>query len=446
MREGSIPFTRSTFSKVLGTSPNPETNSKQKKFREKLEIPISQEIILDMKRNNSIKIYPPTEKSPAYKIRYKHNGIRRSESRSTHEAAQERIKEIAAGIQNGFDSLVFLPKSTKEKIIASFNYLPEGTDLLQVVLEWAEAKKCLDKKVSLNEAAKFYNKYNTQNGNLTISALIDQFLVKRSKKWSDIHRRVTTNRLQRIKKSLGSILVRNLDEIKIDSFFRQFSKNAPKYRNHYKALFRQLVKYAAKIKAIPDAEPLELVLENEVECTSEPEIITPKQLDSYLKNAPEQVIPCIVLGSFAGLRPEEIQRLTWEDYLKHDSFLLIKAEVSKTSRMRKIPKKECLKDWMDKLSKGAPKKGKIVTISNVTKNRHLQSLKLEFGGPLKADAQGRDLFRHCYVSYRCEETVWDFELVSKETGHSVEQLQSSYLKLVDEGESKEWFSASLNED
>ena len=399
-----------------------------------------------MKRNNSIKIYPPTEKSPAYKIRYKHNGIRRSESRSTHEAAQERIKEIAAGIQNGFDSLVFLPKSTKEKIIASFNYLPEGTDLLQVVLEWAEAKKCLDKKVSLNEAAKFYNKYNTQNGNLTISALIDHFLVKRSKKWSDIHRRVTTNRLQRIKKSLGSILVRDLDDIKIDVFFEQFSTKTPKYQNHYKALFRQLVKYAAKIKAIPDAEPLELVLENEVECTAEPEIITPKQLDSYLKNAPEQVIPCIVLGSFAGLRPEEIQRLTWEDYLKHDSFLLIKAEVSKTSRMRKIPKKECLKDWMDKLSKGAPKKGKIVTISNVTKNRHLQSLKLEFGGPLKADAQGRDLFRHCYVSYRCEETVWDFELVSKETGHSVEQLQSSYLKLVDEGESKEWFSASLNED
>ncbi len=168
-----------------------------------------------MNSHNSIKIYSPTEKSPVYKIRYKHNGIRRSESRSTLEAAQERVKEIAVGIQNGFDSLILMPKSTKEKIIASFNYLPEGTDLLQVVLEWAEAKKCLDKKVSLNEAAKFYNKYNTQNGNLTISALIDHFLVKRSKKWSDIHRRVTTNRLQRIKKSLGSILVRDLDETKI---------------------------------------------------------------------------------------------------------------------------------------------------------------------------------------------------------------------------------------
>jgi integrase len=393
-----------------------------------------------MNTHNSIKIYPPTEKSPVYKIRYKHNGIRRSESRSTLEAAEKRVKEIAAGIRNGAGSLISLRQSTQEKIIAALNYLPEDTDLLQAVFEWAEAKKSLDEKVPLKDAVKFYNNFHTQNGNLTISALIDQLLIQRSKKWSDIHRRVTTNRLQRIKKSLGSIYVRDLDDIKIDVFFEQFSTKTPKYQNHYKALFRQLVKYAAKIKAIPDAEALELVLENEVECTAEPEIITPKQLDSYLKNAPEQVIPCIVLGSFAGLRPEEIQRLTWEDYFKHDSFLLIKAEVSKTSRMRKIPKKECLKDWMDKLSKGAPKKGKIVTISNVTKNRHLLSLKLEFGGPLKADAQGRDLFRHCYVSYRCEETVWDFELVSKETGHSVEQLQSSYLKLVDEGESKEWFS------
>ena len=393
-----------------------------------------------MNTHNSIKIYPPTEKSPVYKIRYKHNGIRRSESRSTLEAAEKRVKEIAAGIRNGAGSLISLRQSTQEKIIAALNYLPEDTDLLQAVFEWAEAKKSLDEKVPLKDAVKFYNNFHTQNGNLTISALIDQLLIQRSKKWSDIHRRVTTNRLQRIKESLGSILVRNLDDTKIGVFFEQFSTKTPKYQNHYKALFRQLVKYAAKIKAIPNAEPFEFVLENEVECTAEPEIITPKQLDSYLKNAPEQVIPCIVLGSFAGLRPEEIQRLTWEDYFKHDSFLLIKAEVSKTSRMRKIPKKECLKDWMNKLSKGAPKKGKIVTISNVTKNRHLLSLKLEFGGPLKADAQGRDLFRHCYVSYRCEETVWDFELVSKETGHSVEQLKSSYLKLVDEGESKEWFS------
>ena len=393
-----------------------------------------------MNTHNSIKIYPPTEKSPVYKIRYKHNGIRRSESRSTLETAEKRVKEIAAGIRNGAGSLISLRQSTQEKIIAALNYLPEDTDLLQAVFEWAEAKKSLDEKVPLKDAVKFYNNFHTQNGNLTISALIDQLLIQRSKKWSDIHRRVTTNRLQRIKESLGSILVRNLDDTKIGVFFEQFSTKTPKYQNHYKALFRQLVKYAAKIKAIPNAEPFEFVLENEVECTAEPEIITPKQLDSYLKNAPEQVIPCIVLGSFAGLRPEEIQRLTWEDYFKHDSFLLIKAEVSKTSRMRKIPKKECLKDWMNKLSKGAPKKGKIVTISNVTKNRHLLSLKLEFGGPLKADAQGRDLFRHCYVSYRCEETVWDFELVSKETGHSVEQLKSSYLKLVDEGESKEWFS------
>ena len=398
-----------------------------------------------MKRNNSIKIYPPTEKSPAYKIRYKHNGIRRSESRSTHEAAQERIKEIAAGIQNGFDSLVFLPKSTKEKIIASFNYLPEGTDLLQVVLEWAEAKKCLDKKVSLNEAAKFYNKYNTQNGNLTISALIDQFLVKRSKKWSDIHRRVTTNRLQRIKKSLGSILVRDLDDIKIDVFFEQFSTKTPKYQNHYKALFRQLVKYAAKIKAIPDAEPLELVLENEVECTSEPEIITPKQLDSYLKNAPEQVIPCIVLGSFAGLRPEEIQRLTWEDYFKDENYLLITTDVSKTSQIRKIRKKKCLKQWMDDLfNKTKDRKGKIVTISNVIKHRHLQGLKKEFGGTLGANAQGRDLFRHCYASYRFAETDWNFGLVADETGHSVKILKESYLKIVSKNDSTTWFSTFPN--
>jgi len=395
-----------------------------------------------MNTHNSIKIYPPTEKSPVYKIRYKHNGIRRSESRSTLEAAEERVKEIAAGIRNGAGSLISLRKSTQEKIIAALNYLPEDTDLLQAVFEWAEAKKSLDEKVPLKDAVKFYNNFHTQNGNLTISALIDQFLIQCSKKWSDIHRRVTTNRLQRIKESLGSILVRNLDDTKIGVFFEQFSTKTPKYQNHYKALFRQLVKYAAKTKAIPNAEPFEFVLENEVECNAPPEIITPKQLDSYLRNAPEQVMPYIILGSFAGLRPDEAERLTWEDYLKHDDYLLITNYVSKTSQIRKIPKKECLKQWMDDLAnKTKDRTGKIATIRNVTKNTHVRGLKEKFGGPLKADAKGRDLFRHCYASYRCAETEWVFRLVADETGHSVKVLKDSYVNpAASKDGATEWFS------
>jgi len=57
------------------------------------------------------------------------------------------VKEIAAGIQNGADSLILLRKSTQEKIIAALNYLPEDTDLLQAVFEWAKAKKSLDEKL-----------------------------------------------------------------------------------------------------------------------------------------------------------------------------------------------------------------------------------------------------------------------------------------------------------
>ena len=59
---------------------------------------------------------------------------------------------------------------------------------------------------------------------------------------------------------------------------------------------------------------------------------------------------------------------------------------------------------------------------------------------MKSKAQGRDLFRHCYVSYRCADTDWNFQTVANETGHSVQQLKSSYLKLVGKRESKEWFS------
>ena len=94
----------------------------------------------------------------------------------------------------------------------------------------------------------------------------------------------------------------------------------------------------------------------------------------------------------------------------------------------------------DLANKTKDRTGKIATIRNVTKNTYVRDLKVKFGGPLGADAQGRDLSRHCYVSYRCAESGWKLELVAAETGHSEKVLRESYLTLVSEDEATEWFS------
>jgi integrase len=250
-----------------------------------------------------------------------------------------------------------------------------------------------------------------------------------------------TIRLERIKNCLGTILVQNLNSDKIDAFFEQFASNKPKYRNHFRDLLKQLIQFAIKMGALPNDRLVGYSLKKEYDIRKQPSIIKPNQLKSFLSLTSPQVMPYIVLGSFAGLRPEEVQRLTWEDYLKDENNVLLNTEVTKMKRFRTIPKNECLKQWMDNLAnKTKDKKGKIATICNVTKSTYVRVLKEKFGGPLGADAQGRDLFRHCYVSYRCADTDWDFQTVANETGHSVQQLKSSYLKLVGKRESKEWFS------
>ena len=112
------------------------------------------------------------------------------------------------------------------------------------------------------------------------------------------------------------------------------------------------------------------------------------------------------------------------------------ADITKTSLVRFVPKKAALKYWLAKVPN---RTGKMLTISTTQKNKLVKNLKKLFGGPIGKASQGRDLFRHCYVSYRfgeCQRT----SVVADETGHSESVLKSSYLKLVSEEEAAKWFS------
>ena len=119
----------------------------------------------------------------------------------------------------------------------------------------------------------------------------------------------------------------------------------------------------------------------------------------------------------------------------HEDVLILSGLITKTSTMRQIPKKEALKKWVDTFAK---KKGKIVKISDTSKSKQLRKLKDEFGGPIGKDSQGRDLFRHCYASYRFAECKSP-NTVSDETGHSVSVLKNNYLKMTSTSDSKQWF-------
>ena len=432
--EGSIPFTRSNSSKVLGTSSSSETNPKQKKSKDSVEFLRSRHIIA-MNLKNSVKLYRPSERDPYFKIKFKANGKWVTRKRKTETAARELVEQIHQAIHQGESRLATLTSAEKERLNAALALLPEGKNLLQLVLESTEAMKILPAGHSLGDAVKFYSQFNSTTAPLRFADLVDQFSKTKDADWSRPHARAQKNRLNRLKEAFNC-KVSELTPEHIEVFLAQFEQAKPKTRNHFKALIKQLLCFAVELDALPAIKPFNIVLKLEKAKVSIPEIISPEQFEQYLKNAPIELIPALALGGFAGLRPEEIKKITWEDYLKSEDKIPMSADITKTSLVRFVPKKAALRYWLGKVPN---RTGKMLTISTTQKNKLVKNLKKLFGGPIGKASQGRDLFRHCYVSYRfgeCQRT----SVVADETGHSESVLKSSYLKLVSEEEATKWFS------
>ena len=84
------------------------------------------------------------------------------------------------------------------------------------------------------------------------------------------------------------------------------------------------------------------------EAPAEPEILTLERARA-LMSATEVtglLIPYTAIGIFAGVRPAELQRLTWENIDLKEKFIHVGAKASKTSERRLVDINDNLLDWL----------------------------------------------------------------------------------------------------
>ena len=92
-----------------------------------------------------------------------------------------------------------------------------------------------------------------------------------------------------------------------------------------------------------------------------PEIFTPEQVQALLEKAPADLLPCVALGAFAGLRTAELLRLEWQDVDLKRGFINVSASKSKTAKRRLIPIMPNLAGWLRPYARGL--KGRICPFS-----------------------------------------------------------------------------------
>ena len=117
----------------------------------------------------------------------------------------------------------------------------------------------------------------------------------------------------------------------------------------------------------------------------QPCIFSPGQISNLMVAAASQdpgMVPYLALGIFAGVRPEELMRLGWEDITTHG--VSINGHKAKTRQRRLITISENLKGWLS-LGGDLPPK---------SRRRRLEALRQNSGVPW-----GHDIMRHSFASY-----------------------------------------------
>jgi integrase len=89
------------------------------------------------------------------------------------------------------------------------------------------------------------------------------------------------------------------------------------------------------------------------EAQADIEVFTPSELRRILHAATPKAATCIVLQAFAGVRSEELLRLTWTDLERRKGFIEITARKAKTAQRRLIPILPNLEQWRDDASRAS---------------------------------------------------------------------------------------------
>jgi integrase len=82
------------------------------------------------------------------------------------------------------------------------------------------------------------------------------------------------------------------------------------------------------------------------EIDSEVGILTVAQTAKLLESASAALVPFIAIGAFAGLRPEKLARLSWDEIDLEANLIEVKARKSKTARRRHIKIQPNLAKWL----------------------------------------------------------------------------------------------------
>ena len=220
-----------------------------------------------------------------------------------------------------------------------------GIPLDAAAIEYAEARKILGGH-PLTEAARFFMRHHGRGlEGKPLADAVEAFKAeKRAEGRSELYLEDLRYRLDDFAKAFN-VEVRQLTPSDVRDFLNELKFSARSYNNHRRALQTFFNFCQSRGWLSREADLLEGIGKRK-EAPADIEIFTAAELRRILHAATPKAATCIALQAFAGVRSEELLRLTWTDLERRKGFIEITAGKAKTAQRRLIPISPNLVQWL----------------------------------------------------------------------------------------------------
>jgi integrase len=221
-------------------------------------------------------------------------------------------------------------------------------------------------------------------------------------------------------KRFSTIANKLLVKISTKDLLKEFSEMTPSARNTTKSHLSSLWTFSIK-RGWATENPLRNL---ERLHTPRPKIhiLTAKQLRrlfvATIRLHPE-LVPLIAIQTFAGVRPLESVKLSWENVDMEDAILSIPDPVSKTRIGRHIEMHPTLQQWFQwHQNAGGNTHGRICPHPHMTLRRYLRKIRFRAG----LNPWYQDVLRHVFASASLASDWRDIGKLCLELGHSSQKM------------------------
>jgi integrase len=366
--------------------------------------------------------------SDRFLLGYPVAGKRRLEWFSSYAEARRRGEAILADLGSGALSALQLTGTEREAYTAALVKLrPAGLPLLPAVEELLAARNLLNGKSLIQAAREYASRHQERIASATVAEVVEQALeAKRQDRMSERYLVQLASDWRRLAKAFsGPIdLIRTRE---LEDWLRSLDV-APRTRNSMRSSVVTLFSFAKQRGYLPKEFPTEAeALTKAKVVTGDISTFTPEQLRILLDKLPRDLIPFVTLGSFAGLRSAEIQKLGWEAIRFRDNLIEVKATQAKTASRRLVPLEPNLRKWLETHRHSGP----ILPTPEAWKGVTSLAKDLNLGWP-------QNVLRHSYITYRVARDK-DVNRVALDCGNSPQIIFQHYRELATETQAMEWF-------